>query len=158
MSWSRVKVEKNWFNVGLFHSLSRYYRQAWQDLHESTSKQHNGLRRKETLDQPQVARSREDRDRYAVYFVLNQIIKLPLFRSRENPSRSRDFAREGMGLRDGSEMMVSDVCVKGKACMLAVLIFISYPLLLPQVKKNVIITITTKVITAAAIFEIQMLS
>jgi hypothetical protein len=29
-------------------------------------------------------------------------------------SRGRDFGRDNLGLRDGSEMVVSDVCVKGK--------------------------------------------
>lgn len=28
-------------------------------------------------------------------------------------SRSRDFSRDSLGLRDGSEMVVADVCVKG---------------------------------------------
>lgn len=38
-----------------------------------------------------------------------------LNRSRENlSSRGRDFGRESLGLRDGSEMVVSDACVKGK--------------------------------------------
>lgn len=32
-----------------------------------------------------------------------------------NCSRTREFGRDGgLGLRDGSEMIVSDVCVKGK--------------------------------------------
>lgn len=37
-------------------------------------------------------------------------------RSRENLSRggARDFGRDSLGLRDGSEMVVSDACVKGK--------------------------------------------
>lgn len=35
-------------------------------------------------------------------------------RSRENLSRGRDYGRDSLGLRDGSEMVVSDVCVKGK--------------------------------------------
>lgn len=39
-------------------------------------------------------------------------------RSRENLSRGggagRDFGRDSLGLRDGSEMVVSDACVKGK--------------------------------------------
>lgn len=35
-------------------------------------------------------------------------------RSRDNMSRGRDFGRDSLGLRDGSEMVVSDVCVKGK--------------------------------------------
>lgn len=36
--------------------------------------------------------------------------------SRENLSRgvARDFGRDSLGLRDGSEMVVSDACVKGK--------------------------------------------
>lgn len=29
-------------------------------------------------------------------------------------SRSRDYGRDTMGVRDGSEMVVSDVCVKGE--------------------------------------------
>lgn len=28
-------------------------------------------------------------------------------------SRARDFGRDNLGLRDGSEMVVADVCVKG---------------------------------------------
>ncbi len=28
-------------------------------------------------------------------------------------SRGRDFGRDNLGLRDGSEMVVADVCVKG---------------------------------------------
>lgn len=37
-------------------------------------------------------------------------------RSRENLTRgtTRDFGRDSLGLRDGSEMVVSDACVKGK--------------------------------------------
>lgn len=37
-------------------------------------------------------------------------------RSRENLSRgtARDYGRDSLGLRDGSEMVVSDACVKGK--------------------------------------------
>lgn len=37
-------------------------------------------------------------------------------RSRENLARGagRDYSRDSLGLRDGSEMVVSDVCVKGK--------------------------------------------
>lgn len=38
-------------------------------------------------------------------------------RSRENLSRgaaAREFGRDSLGLRDGSEMVVSDACVKGK--------------------------------------------
>jgi hypothetical protein len=37
-------------------------------------------------------------------------------RSRENLSRggTRDYGRDSLGLRDGSEMVVSDSCVKGK--------------------------------------------
>jgi hypothetical protein len=35
-------------------------------------------------------------------------------RSRENLSRGRDYGRDSLGLRDGSEMVVSDACVKGK--------------------------------------------
>lgn len=29
-------------------------------------------------------------------------------------SRGRDFGRDNLGLRDGSEMVVADVCVKGR--------------------------------------------
>lgn len=38
-------------------------------------------------------------------------------RSRENLSRggARDYGRDSLGLRDGSEMVVNDACVKGKA-------------------------------------------
>lgn len=37
-------------------------------------------------------------------------------RSRENVARAaRDYGRDSLGVRDGSEMVVSDVCVKGKA-------------------------------------------
>lgn len=36
-------------------------------------------------------------------------------RSRENLTRgARDYGRDSLGLRDGSEMVVSDACVKGK--------------------------------------------
>lgn len=40
----------------------RYYRQAWENLHESASKNssHNALRRKETLDPPSMTRSRDN--------------------------------------------------------------------------------------------------
>lgn len=40
----------------------RYYRQAWENLHESASKGsgHNALRRKETLDPPNLSRSRDN--------------------------------------------------------------------------------------------------
>lgn len=49
--------------------MSRYYRQAWENLHESASKNsshnHNPLRRKETLDPPQanLSRSRDNLSR-----------------------------------------------------------------------------------------------
>lgn len=42
-------------------------------------------------------------------------------RSRENLSTARggrDFGRDSLGLRDGSEMVVSDSCVKGKLVVL----------------------------------------
>lgn len=44
-------------------------------------------------------------------------------RSRENLSSrgGRDFGRDSLGLRDGSEMVVSDACVKGRELMLLVL-------------------------------------
>jgi hypothetical protein len=43
-------------------------------------------------------------------------------RSRENLSRggTRDYGRDSLGLRDGSEMVVSDACVKGKLCSMFV--------------------------------------
>uniref|UniRef100_A0A182TF42 Sushi, von Willebrand factor type A, EGF and pentraxin domain-containing protein 1 n=1 Tax=Anopheles melas TaxID=34690 RepID=A0A182TF42_9DIPT len=93
------------------NGLNRYYRQAWENLHESASKSHNnhsGLKRKETMDAPvNRSRSRENLD-----------VSRPrdLDRSRENLSsaRSRDYGRDSMALRDGSEMVVSDVCVKGE--------------------------------------------
>jgi hypothetical protein len=58
------------------NGLNRYYRQAWENLHESASKNHNHtqLKRKETLDQPNLQRSRDN-----------------LSRSRDNlDSRTRD--------------------------------------------------------------------
>lgn len=63
------------------HSLPpcRYYRQAWENLHESASKNsnHTPLRRKETMDQPNINRSRDN-----------------LSRSRDNLDRSaRDMDR-----------------------------------------------------------------
>ncbi|XP_055712742.1 uncharacterized protein LOC129807475 [Phlebotomus papatasi] len=88
------------------NGLNRYYRQAWENLHESASKNgnHSPLRRKETLDQQHISRSRDN-----------------LSRSRDNLERvtrdldrARDFGRDSLGLRDGSEMVVSDVCVKGE--------------------------------------------
>ncbi|KAG5683144.1 hypothetical protein PVAND_012442 [Polypedilum vanderplanki] len=42
------------------NGLNRYYRQAWENLHESASKNHNQLRRKETLDPPNLSRSRDN--------------------------------------------------------------------------------------------------
>lgn len=44
------------------NGLNRYYRQAWENLHESASKNsnHNALRRKETLDPPNLSRSRDN--------------------------------------------------------------------------------------------------
>ncbi|XP_031628163.1 uncharacterized protein LOC116343966 [Contarinia nasturtii] len=83
------------------NGLNRYYRQAWENLHESASKNsnnHAALRRKETLDQPNLSRSRDN-----------------LSRSRDNlDSRAREYNRDNLGLRDGSEMIVTDVCVKGE--------------------------------------------
>lgn len=35
-------------------------------------------------------------------------------RSSREARPTREFSRDGLGVRDGSEMMVSDVCVKGK--------------------------------------------
>uniref|UniRef100_A0A182YMX3 Sushi, von Willebrand factor type A, EGF and pentraxin domain-containing protein 1 n=1 Tax=Anopheles stephensi TaxID=30069 RepID=A0A182YMX3_ANOST len=92
------------------NGLNRYYRQAWENLHESASKSHNhsGLKRKETMDAPvNRSRSREN---------LDVSRSRELDRSRENLSsaRSRDYGRDSMALRDGSEMVVSDVCVKGE--------------------------------------------
>lgn len=48
------------------NGLNRYYRQAWENLHESASKNsnpHNALRRKETLDPPNLSRSRDNLSR-----------------------------------------------------------------------------------------------
>ncbi|CAD7077767.1 unnamed protein product [Hermetia illucens] len=83
---------------GSRNGLNRYYRQAWENLHESASKGsgHNALRRKETLDPPNLSRSRDN-----------------LHRSRDNLDR-REYSRDSLGLRDGSEMVVSDACVKGE--------------------------------------------
>lgn len=36
-------------------------------------------------------------------------------RSSREARPTREFSRDGLGVRDGSEMMVSDVCVKGKS-------------------------------------------
>jgi hypothetical protein len=56
-------------------------------------------------------------------------------RSRENLSRggTRDYGRDSLGLRDGSEMVVSDSCVKGKdqtalllICCLSVLFYVVF--------------------------------
>ncbi|XP_021694259.1 uncharacterized protein LOC5564206 isoform X3 [Aedes aegypti] len=103
------------------NGLNRYYRQAWENLHESASKGHNsnsnhssGLKRKETMDAPPPSRSRSrenlggSRSRDLDRFFID--------RSRENLSsnRSRDYPRDSMAVRDGSEMVVSDVCVKGE--------------------------------------------
>lgn len=62
--------------------LNRYYRQAWENLHESAGHKsnHAPLRRKETLDEPGY---REN------------------FRSNNNSSSNTE--------RDGSELVVSDV-------------------------------------------------
>lgn len=50
-------------------------------------------------------------------------------RSRENLSRggTRDYGRDSLGLRDGSEMVVSDACVKGKEvkCYLTTLVWVA---------------------------------
>lgn len=48
------------------NGLNRYYRQAWENLHESASKNsnnHNALRRKETLDPPNLSRSKDNLSR-----------------------------------------------------------------------------------------------
>lgn len=48
------------------NGLNRYYRQAWENLHESASKNsnnHAALRRKETLDPPNLSRSRDNLSR-----------------------------------------------------------------------------------------------
>ncbi|XP_011293052.1 uncharacterized protein LOC101893869 isoform X1 [Musca domestica] len=85
---------------GSRNGLNRYYRQAWENLHESASKNssHNALRRKETLDPPAMTRSRDN--------------------LRDNMQRSRDnldrVGRDNYGMRDNSEMVVSDVCLKEK--------------------------------------------
>lgn len=49
-------------------------------------------------------------------------------RSRENLSRggARDFGRDSLGLRDGSEMVVSDACVKGKSFIIFVKLFVNF--------------------------------
>lgn len=63
----------------------RYYRQAWENLHESASKNssHNALRRKETLDPPSMTRSRDN-------------LRDNMQRSRENLDRwdRRETGRE----------------------------------------------------------------
>lgn len=86
---------------GSRNGLNRYYRQAWENLHESASKNssHNPLRKtaKDTLDPPSVTRSRDN-------------LRENIQRSRENLDRvGRDY-----GLRDNSELVVSDVCLKGE--------------------------------------------
>ncbi|XP_017074446.1 uncharacterized protein LOC108110075 isoform X1 [Drosophila eugracilis] len=90
---------------GSRNGLNRYYRQAWENLHESASKNssHNALRRKETLDPPSMTRSRDN-------------LRDNMQRSRENlDSRC---GRDNYGMRDDSEMVVSsvvsDVCLKGE--------------------------------------------
>lgn len=43
------------------NGLNRYYRQAWENLHESASKNsNNALRRKETFDTVNLSRSRDN--------------------------------------------------------------------------------------------------
>lgn len=76
------------------------------------------------------------------------------FSSRENVTRSREFARDNMGLRDGSEMMVSDVCVKGKISKFLPDCFLMARSI--QVKRNDTITTTTKVITGTATLGTQI--
>ncbi|XP_030078881.1 uncharacterized protein LOC111598148 isoform X2 [Drosophila hydei] len=85
---------------GSRNGLNRYYRQAWENLHESASKNssHNALRRKETLDPPSMTRSRDN-------------LRDNMQRSRENLDRC---GRDNYGMRDNSEMVVSDVCLKGE--------------------------------------------
>ncbi|KAM7346681.1 uncharacterized protein ACRADG_006502 isoform 2-T2 [Cochliomyia hominivorax] len=85
---------------GSRNGLNRYYRQAWENLHESASKNssHNALRRKETLDPPSMTRSRDN-------------LRENMQRSRENLDR---IGRDNYGLRENSEMVVSDVCLKEK--------------------------------------------
>ncbi|EDS28659.1 conserved hypothetical protein [Culex quinquefasciatus] len=104
------------------NGLNRYYRQAWENLHESASKGHNNnsghssghsaaaLKRKETMDAPPPSRSRSREN-------LGGSRSRDLDRSRENLAAnrgSRDYPRDSMAVRDGSEMVVSDVCVKGE--------------------------------------------
>ncbi|XP_055605181.1 uncharacterized protein LOC129753378 isoform X2 [Uranotaenia lowii] len=108
------------------NGLNRYYRQAWENLHESASKGHNNshgggsshhssaLKRKETMDAPPPSRSRS-RENLGGGGGGNR--SRDLDRSRENLSTnrsSRDYQRDSMTVRDGSEMVVSDVCVKGE--------------------------------------------
>ncbi|KAI8127763.1 hypothetical protein CVS40_2574 [Lucilia cuprina] len=85
---------------GSRNGLNRYYRQAWENLHESASKNssHHALRRKETLDPPSMTRSRDN-------------LRENIQRSRENLER---VGRDNYGLRENSEMVVSDVCLKEK--------------------------------------------
>uniref|UniRef100_A0A1B0FG42 Uncharacterized protein n=1 Tax=Glossina morsitans morsitans TaxID=37546 RepID=A0A1B0FG42_GLOMM len=85
---------------GLNSMFYRYYRQAWENLHESASKNssHNALRRKETLDPPNMIRSRDN-------------LRENIQRSRENLERC---GRDNYGMRENSEMVVSDACIKGK--------------------------------------------
>ncbi|XP_055618172.1 uncharacterized protein LOC129763293 isoform X2 [Toxorhynchites rutilus septentrionalis] len=100
------------------NGLNRYYRQAWENLHETASKSHNsthsGLKRKETMDAPTPSRSRSRENLGSGGAAERQTRDLD--RSRENLSsnRSRDYPRDSMAVRDGSEMVVSDVCVKGE--------------------------------------------
>lgn len=70
-------------------------------------------------------------------------VQIWIFRSRENLSRGRDFGRDSLGLRDGSEMVVSDACVKGKilssflCCLLCFCVFffsIMHLIFLPLLK------------------------
>ncbi|XP_067639248.1 uncharacterized protein [Eurosta solidaginis] len=85
---------------GSRNGLNRYYRQAWENLHESASKSstQHALRRKDTMDAPNAMHSRDN--------------------LRENIQRSRDnldrIGRDNYGMRENSEMVVSDVCLKGE--------------------------------------------
>ncbi|XP_054730248.1 uncharacterized protein LOC129239012 isoform X1 [Anastrepha obliqua] len=85
---------------GSRNGLNRYYRQAWENLHESASKSstQHALRRKDTLDAPSTMHSRDN-------------LRENMQRSRENLDR---IGRENYGMRENSEMVVSDVCLKGE--------------------------------------------
>lgn len=79
------------------------------------------------MDQPNINRSRDnlsrsrdnldrsvrDMDRWE-NITANFLKIFAKLSNSELSSRSRDFGRDTMGVRDGSEMVVSDVCVKGE--------------------------------------------